>query len=161
LEGGTAEMYWESALSSCVQVAIGLTGFSGIIAALRLGSDTWTEADRVNLEILLGASGFATLFSLVPFVALDFLPPKLAWNILSFVYASVFVGILSYRVAEFRRGKLSRQTINRIIVGTLPIVFVLGVNGWLVGASWLYVAVVVGQLVRAFLSFVQLLRAGP
>lgn len=60
-------MYWESALSSCVQVDW-VDRFSGMIAALRLGSDTWAETDRVNLEILLGASGFATLFSLLPYV---------------------------------------------------------------------------------------------
>jgi hypothetical protein len=149
---------WESALSSCVQVGIGLTGFSGIIAALRSGADRWTQEDRVGFEILLGASGWATLFSLVPFVALDFLPAEGAWNDLSFAYASLFVGIGAYRFIEYRRGRLTRANVVRFVVAAPPIAALLVANGIWFGTAWVYVAVVMYQLIVAFLSFVRLFQ---
>jgi hypothetical protein len=135
-------------------------GFSGVIAALRAGRGTWSEVDSVNLQVLLGASGFAILFSLLPFVALEFLPGNLAWHVLSVVYACVFIGISGFRLREFRRGKLSKRTASRLLPETLSIALVLISNGLLLGASWPYVAVVIWQLARAFLSFAQLLRPG-
>jgi hypothetical protein len=151
-------MYWETALSASVGVAVGLAGFSGIIAALRSGGGTRSENDRVNLEALLGASGFAILFSLLPFVVLEFLPPRIAWKTLSFVYAGIFVLIPIVRLAEFRRGVLSGRITGRIALATLPMIAVLMVNGWWLGVAWPYVVIVLAQLVRAFLSFVLLLR---
>ena len=151
-------MYWESALSSTVEVGIGLVGFSGIIAALRAGRGTWSEADRLSLQILLGASGWAILFSLIPFVALDFLPSGVAWNVLSFVYAAVFVSIASFRLLEFRSRNLSKQAVARIVLATGSAALVLVANGCLLGAAWIYVCVVIWQLWNAFRSFVQLLQ---
>jgi hypothetical protein len=145
-------MYWETALSASVGVAVGLAGFSGIIAALRSGGGTRSENDRVNLEALLGASGFAILFSLLPFVVLEFLPPRIAWKTL------IFVLIPIVRLAEFRRGVLSGRITGRIALATLPMIAVLMVNGWWLGVAWPYVVIVLAQLVRAFLSFVLLLR---
>ena len=49
-------MSWESALGSAIEVAIGLAGFSGIIAAVgRRGAGSWTAADEILLRILLFA----------------------------------------------------------------------------------------------------------
>jgi hypothetical protein len=153
-------VYWETGLSASVGVAVGLAGFSGIIAALRAGGGTWSENDRVNLEALLGASGFAILFSLLPFVVFEFLPPRIAWKTLSFIYAGVFVMIPIVRLAQFRRGVLSGRITGRITLATLPMVAVLLVNGWWLGMAWPYLLIVLSQLVRAFVSFALLLRPG-
>ena len=153
-------MYWQLALSSAVQVGIGLAGFSGIIAALRSGQATWNERDRLNLQVLLGASGWSILFSLIPFVALEFLPSGIAWNVLSFVYATIFVGIAGLRVTQFRRGTISGSLLRRIIPQMAALALILVANGLFLGASWPYVGVVIWQLVNAFLSFARLLLPG-
>ena len=151
-------MYWESALSSAAQVGIGLAGFSGVVAALRSERDSWSESDQLNLQVLLGASGWAILFSLIPFAALDLLPTRIAWNVLSAIYLMVFLGISTFRVIQYRRGGISKGLMRRVLIGTAPIAILLLANSVVVGVPWPYVAVVVWQLVNAFLAFVRLLR---
>jgi len=152
-------MYWESALSSTAQVGIGLAGFAGVVAALRSGRDSWSEADQLNLQVLLGASGWAILFSLIPFALLDVLPTRIAWNIMSSIYALVFVGISTFRIIQYRQGKISGGLARRVLIGTGPMAILLLTNGVLVGSAWLYVAVIIWQLINAFLAFVRLFLA--
>ena len=151
-------MYWESALSSTAQVGIGLAGFSGVVAALRSGRDSWSESDQLNLQVLLGASGWSILFSLIPLALLDVLPSRISWNILSCIYFVVFVGISVFRIIQYRRGGISKGLMRRVLIGTTPIAILLLANGVFVGAAWPYVVVAISQLVSAFLAFVRLLR---
>jgi hypothetical protein len=44
------------------------------------------------------------------------------------------------------------------LIGTTPIAILLLANGVLLGSAWLYVVVVIWQLVNGFLVFVRLLR---
>lgn len=150
-------MYWESALSSTAQIGIGLAGFSGVVAALRSVRASWGESDQANLQVLLGASGWSILFSLIPFVALDVLPNHIAWNILSCIYLVVFVGISAFRIVQYRRGGISKGLVRRVLIGTVPIALLLFANGVFLGAVWPYVAVVIWQLVNAFTAFARLL----
>jgi len=152
-------MYWESALSSTAQVGIGLAGFSGVVAALRIGRDSWSETDQLNLQVLLGASGWAILFSLIPFAAMEFLPDRIAWNILSCIYALVFFAISTFRIIQYRQGDISGSLARRVMIGTAPMAILLLTNAVLLGNAWPYVTIVIWQLINAFLAFVRLFRA--
>jgi len=59
----------DSFLSSAVEVAIGIAGFAGIVAAIRhRDPSSWADKDRLLLRILLVASAIAVVFAWLPAV---------------------------------------------------------------------------------------------
>lgn len=86
-------------------------------------------------------------------MALEFLPGHLAWNILSFVYASVFVAFSSDRLNVLRRDKRSRTAAARMALGVGAMTTVLIVNETFPGAPWPYVT----QLARVPVASAQAL----
>ncbi len=58
----------ESALQIIAEVAVGLAGFSGVVAAFhRRSDDAWGPIDVMRFRIMLGTSLTALLLSLLPF----------------------------------------------------------------------------------------------
>jgi hypothetical protein len=153
-------MAWESALGSAIEVAIGIAGFSGIVAAVgRRGVGRWTDADQIRLRILLTASGASLVFSFLPFVLVDVIEPVLVWRLASALVATHMVGITILRVrqasiAGIRAAigmRAAPMTAQAVVVGLL-----LANALWLASSS-LYVAAVLYGLGIAFLTFVALL----
>ena len=59
----------ESFLSSTVEVAIGIIGFAGLVAAIQQRRlSEWSDLHRSRLEVLFTASAGALVFSLLPAV---------------------------------------------------------------------------------------------
>ena len=57
----------DSVLSSSIEVAIGIAGFGGIIAAIRQRDvNAWSARDRITLQALFGVSVVAIVFSMLP-----------------------------------------------------------------------------------------------
>jgi hypothetical protein len=153
-------MAWESALGSAIEVAIGIAGFSGIVAAVgRRGAGHWTDADQIRLRILLTASGASLVFSFLPFVLVDVIEPPLVWRLGSALVATYMVGITILRVrqasiAGIRSAigmRAAPMTAQAVVVGLL-----LANALWLASSS-LYVAAVLYGLGIAFLTFIALL----
>ena len=90
-------MYWESALSSSIEVAIAIAGFSGIIAVFgRRDGESWNVSDKLTLQILLTASASSGLFSYLPFILLEAeLEPALVWRLGSAMQIVWFIAKIS------------------------------------------------------------------
>jgi hypothetical protein len=151
-----------SALDSIIEVAIGLAGFSGIIAAVgQRNPGGWGAADQLRLEILLTASGAALVFAFLPFVLAGFMNDPLVWRCSSAVVALWTGGISIFRLRQassvgidnafgLRSWRLGLQaTIVLMLIGNVL---------WWASAS-LYVLGVLWGLYVAFMTFVRLLLA--
>ncbi len=153
-------MTWESALGSAIEVAIGIAGFSGIVAAVgRRGAGNWNEVDQLRLLILLTASGVSLLFAFLPFVLIDLMEPALVWRLASGLLGSYFVGIVTYRVraaAGIGGARAIGMTPIRMTLQAV-VVSVLFANAFWFASPSLYVVGVLWGLAIAFLSFVGLL----
>jgi hypothetical protein len=94
-------MSWEAALGSVIEVAVGIAGFSGIVAAVgRRREGQWDPMDQLLLRVLLLASGIAILFSFLPFTLIELMEPRLVWRILSGLLAAWVLGIAIIRTRQ-------------------------------------------------------------
>jgi hypothetical protein len=153
-------VHWESALASAIEVAIAISGFSGIVAAVgHRSTGDWTPEDQLRLRVLLTASGVAGAFAFAPFILLDTqVEDSLIWRVGSGVQAAWFVAIPLYRRRQAAQSGAKLDWTLPILVGLyVPTVGGLVFNTVVLGAPWPYVAGVVMQLVVAFTAFVLLL----
>lgn len=97
-------MSTESFLSSTIEIAIGIGGFAGIIAAIRQrGVDRWPRDQRLMLRMLLTASAVAVLFSLAPWLlAQGGLSQPVVWRLCSGGLLVWQSGITVYRNLQVR-----------------------------------------------------------
>lgn len=153
-------MAWESALSSVIEVAIALVGFSGIVAAVgRRGAGHWSQVDQVRLQILLTAGGAALFFAFLPFTMIDAIDLSLVWRICSGMCAIWMIGILVYRIRQTSRLGMTEEVGYRlpfIIPHTVVVIILIANTLWFASPS-LYVVAVFWQTTIAFLTFVALL----
>lgn len=92
-------------LSSIVDIAIGIAGFAGLIAAIRhRGLAEWPARQRVLLQILFFSSAMAIVFALLPSV-LDAagIAPAVVWKTGSGALLAWYAGIVPYRVVQNRK----------------------------------------------------------
>jgi len=153
-------VHWESALASAIEVAIAISGFSGIVAAVgHRSTGSWTPDDQLRLRVLLTASGIAGAFAFAPFILLDTqaeVGP--IWRVGSGVMAAWLVAIPFYRRRQAAQRGATLDAPLPILVGLyVPTIGVLLFNTAVLGAPWPYVLGVVMQLFVAFTTFVRLL----
>ena len=96
---GAGIVRWESALASAIEVAIAISGFSGIVAAVgHRSTGNWSPDDQLRLRVLLTASGIAGAFAFAPFILLDTQSEAgLIWRVGSGVMAAWLIAIPFYR----------------------------------------------------------------
>lgn len=154
-------MAWDSALGSVIEVAIGIAGFSGIVAAVgRRRAGPWNPVDRLLLRILLLSSGVAILFSFLPFTLIDLIDADLVWRGLSAVLATWVLCIAIIRTRQGAELGVARQVGLRnpyVMTGAMAVFMLLVANALWFGTSSLYVVGVLWQVAIAFIAFVYLL----
>ncbi len=88
-------------LRTISEVAITLTGFMGIVAALKIDASEWTGKTILQFNALLRASISASLLSFVPYLLYQFLGNEdLAWKIA----AATFSVVMALNLYQFVRG---------------------------------------------------------
>jgi hypothetical protein len=153
-------VYWESALASAIEVAIAISGFSGIVAAVgHRSTGNWTPEDQLRLRVLLTSSGVSGAFAFAPFILLDTqAEAALIWRAGSVVQAAWLIAIPLYRRRQAaERGARFGAPLPIFVGMYVPTIGVLLFNTAQLGAPWPYVLGVVLQLFVAFTTFVQLL----
>ena len=151
-------MSTESFLSSVVEIAVGLGGFAGIIAAIRQRSvEDWPLDQRVLLQMLLVASAVAATLALLPAVLSDagFSSPTM-WRIASSLLLSWILGIGAYRVRQFRQIEVAPQ-FPRLLGMLVGVVVILQCLNLALATSWPYLVGVFVVLVNGFSYFLLLL----
>lgn len=153
-------MYWESVLSSVIEVGIGVAGFSGIVAAIsRRSREEWSSVERIRLNSLLGSSFSAIFFSFLPFILLSAgMSIVLTWRTSSAVLGLLLIMVVVVRFRQFKKAssQMSRQeTATFVWVGGLAALQI--VNVVVIEADWPFLVGVLGSLGVATAQFVRLL----
>ena len=159
-------MVWQTALSSAIQVAIAIAGFSGIVVALgRRGASDWTQYNEMRFQVLLAGSAGTLIFAFLPFVLIDLVRPGLAWRVVSALFLIFLIGIMILRLRQVRRLRMSFAERPRLlhinpwlfgVVQVIVLAMLVGNMIWFASSS-LYVVAVIWSLAISFLAFVTLL----
>ena len=148
----------EVVLSSAIQVAIGIAGFTGIIVALSGGAKIGTR-ERISVSILLLASIATVAMSFLPMILLNAgVSERSTWAASSIIFVVYFVSIVSYRFYEFRRSGTAMPRPLSLGIAFLGLCAALQVaNAILIRDSWPYLILIVSYVVYSFLVFAYLL----
>lgn len=154
----------ESVLSSAIEVAIGIAGFAGIVAAIRQRDPSlWGPVHRLQLQMLLGASAAAILFGFLPGVLRESsLEPPVLWRVGSGLQSVWIAGIALFRTRQARSYSVSAvsdvagwpTSLWMSSIGALQLLNLV------LGEAWPYLVGVIGILVNGFVFFLRLLLGG-
>jgi hypothetical protein len=152
---------WESALSSSIEVAIAIAGFSGIIAVFgRKPGESWPVEDILQLQMLLTASAVAGLFSFLPFVLVETqIEDQLVWKAGSGLQILWLVTISIFRLRQVTiAGASAAVGMTKVLVPFFVITLILQIaNVSIYASAWVYVLGVIFQLSVGFAAFVTLI----
>jgi Ca2+/H+ antiporter len=148
----------ESFLSSVVEVAIGMAGFAGIVAAIRQRDITrWPQQQRLLLQMLFAASAAAIAFALLPALLAEAeLSRPTVWRFGSGALVIWFVSIGAFRFDQARRNAVPFPFRGGFAAWTGFLVLLQTLNLAL-SVSWPYLIGAFGLLVNGFIFFLRLL----
>jgi len=151
----------DSFLSSAVEVAIGLAGFAGIVAAIRHRDlSSWVAQDRLLLRILLVASAMSVVFAWLPALLSEAgINAPALWQISSLVLFIWQISAWIYRGRQGRRLNIDRVLPKYTFVWNAAFLLLQVVNVYL-GLSWPFLLGVANILAGAFMVFLVLLLGG-
>jgi len=146
------------ALGLYIEVAIGIAGFSGIIAAIKhseIGS--WEIGDQISFEVVLTASITAMLFAFVPILlSLAHVRETDVWKYASSIAVAFLLIGITRRFIQVRRGNGSTNELARVLIsGVVTIVLVLA-NTFL-GYPWIYMLFLLLLTLFSLVSFVTII----
>jgi hypothetical protein len=154
-------------LTTLAQLGVTLAGFSGIVVVLGArAAGQWSSREQQLLTILLGASGSAILWSILPLLLLAAeLPERRVWLVSSGIWCINQAAVLVVRVRGLAQDPDARtQERSWVIFAFLGSITALAIQLanliWL-GVAWPHLTAVVWQLVLSFLVFVRLLKPPP
>ena len=154
-------MSTESFLSSTIEIAVGIGGFAGIIAAIRQrGVNRWPPDQRLMLRMLLTASDVAVLFSLAPWLLAEGgLSQPVVWRLCSGSLLVWQSGITVYRRRQV--GNLeSSVSLPRVLYVLLSVNLALQAINLGLAEAWPFLLGVVSILMYGFAFFLKLLFWG-
>ena len=146
-------------LSSIVDIAIGIAGFAGIIAAIQhRGLQHWTPQHRILLQILFFSSAMAIVFSLLPTVLRTIGTAEThIWKIGSTGLLAWYAFIVPYRVRQSRKysaeSPLPRALLFWVAISSAVQIY----NLTTAGLAWPYLFGIFSLIVNGFSVFLLLL----
>lgn len=151
----------DSVLSSAVEVAVGIAGFAGIVAAIRQRDvGTWSARDRITLQALFGSSGVAIVLGVLPGVLQEAgIPPIEVWRTGSAGLAACMTLLGLFRARQIRTHGISLFRERYYLVIGVAGLCVGGLQCFnlIRGASWPYLVGVLWLLTLGFALFLILL----
>jgi len=151
----------ETILTSVIEVAIGIAGFSGIVAALSQKGSTISEEGHLYLRVLLTASFLCIFFSFLPMLLIAAgIDKKLVWVLPSGLWVGAFILVFIYRVIELSKtgaNFVRRPVVLLTAVCGLSAVGLCVTNVLILESDWPYLVAMVLVLFAAAFSFVALL----
>jgi len=150
-----------SFLASVIDIAIGIAGFAGIVAAVRQRRlDHWSKEQVLLLQILFTASAAAIVFGLLPpFLVEAGLRESVVWKVSSGVLTCWIVCAIGFRMHQSRRFRVPMPIPRHVSVwGTVSVAMQI-FNIVHEGASWPYLFGVFGLLLNGFSVFLVLVMS--
>jgi hypothetical protein len=141
----------EGALSTFAEVAVGLAGFAGIIAAFHQRAHQWSAADRNRFWSILIFAMATLFFSILPFTWLSLGISPWWWcsalfAVFSFGQASLSISLLVRHPPGFSRLWASFMAIGGLLAGLVQLLNAAELESggefapYLVGLTWLVAA---------------------
>jgi hypothetical protein len=153
----------ESILTTAIEVAIGIAGFSAVVMAIgpRSGNE-WPESARLALSALLLMSLSTVVFGFLPLLLLSAAAPEsTTWRISSGTHATYLVAVGVYRSRQLLRlpdDGIPRTNLSVVVGMVLVVIILLQVtNAFWLCMPWPYLTSIVLMVVLAFTVFVGLL----
>ena len=148
----------DSFLSSAVEVAIGIAGFAGIVAAIRHRDlSSWAAQDRLLLRILLVASAMSVVFAWLPALLSEAgISARALWQISSLVLFIWQISAWIYRGRQMRGLNIDRVLPKYAFVWNAAFLLLQAANVYL-GLPWPFLLGVANILAGAFIVFLVLL----
>lgn len=148
----------DSFLSTAAEVAIGLAGFAGIIAAVRQGRlSSWPLRHRVLIRALFGACAAAVTFALLPSLMVEArIPTDLVWRVGSAMLGGLFILAAAFRIQQYR-GQGGEQPLPRSLVAWVGCISILQLANVGLATVWIYLLGVYTLLINGFSVFMTLL----
>jgi hypothetical protein len=146
-------------LSSVVEIAIGIAGFAGIIAAIQhRGVSHWPARQLILLQILFFASAMAIVFALLP-AALQSagVPEGKIWRIGSGGLLAWYLGVVPYRLRQSRKLSVRLPLPPLLIVWAVLASSLQIYNLTTPGLAWPYLFGVFSLVINSFSVFLLLL----
>ena len=148
-----------SFLSAVIEIAIGVAGFAGIVAAVRQRQlDHWPTEQLLLLQVLFTATAAAIVFALLPqFLAEYGLAEPLIWQVSSAALICWAVGALSFRIYQGRKYGVA-MPIPVHVRAWAVLTVVLQIHNLLSeGQAWPFLLGIMTMLMNAFSVFLLLI----
>ncbi len=160
----------EGILTALAEVAIAITGFSGIVVALDRSDQPWSELEKTRLTMLLEVSISCVFFSFLPvlFYMAELSPPSIWFWSSGLWLVHIFV-VFVYRLRQFPRLRNRDEEpsvrlvyLFMLVTSGISIVAQVANVGWLM-SPWPHLLAVLQGLLFSCIFFVRLLRrfVGP
>ncbi len=158
-------MIAEDVLVTTAEVAIGLAGFSGIVAAVIGGraSVRWSPGQKIRLTELLRTSFGAVVFSLFPLILLSAgVSNSTSWLVASLTWLGYMGVAIALQVPRIRaiwpeaRAE-SPRTIYALLTILAASVSLQLFNVVFLRVAWPHLVTILGSLIVGFVMFVRLL----
>lgn len=144
-----------SFLSAVVDIAIGVAGFAGIVAAVRQRQLAhWPIEQLLLLQILFTATAASIIFALLPsFLAETGLDQDAIWKVSSGALICWIVGALTFRLRQSRKYGVPMSIPGHIrVMGVFAIAFqIYNIQG--PGQAWPFLFGIMTVLVNGFSVF--------
>ena len=142
-------------LSAVVDIAIGIAGFAGIVAAIRQRKlSKWPPEQLILLQILFTASAAAAIAGLLPsFLMETGLSEQSVWRFSSAALLCWAVGALTFRFRQSRKYGVRQQIPKFVVAWGITSIILQLVNIAMLGVAWPYLFGVMTMLINGFSVF--------
>lgn len=147
-----------SFLSAVIDIAVGVAGFAGIVAAVRQRRLThWPKEQLILLQILFTATAAAIICALLPsFLTETGLDPSVVWKLCSGALVCWIVGATAFRLRQSRTHGVAMPIPRHVrMLGVIAVPLQV-YNIASAGHSWPYLFGIMTLLVNGFSVFLVL-----
>lgn len=144
-----------SFLSSVIEIAVGIAGFAGIVAAIRQRQlSSWPPEQLILLQILFFASAASIAFGLLPAgLAEAGIEEHNIWKFGGAVLICWYVGAVSFRVRQSKALGVTMPIPKPVLVWASVALVLQIYNISTEGVAWPYLFGVTGLLINGFSVF--------
>jgi len=148
----------ESFLAAVVDVAIGIAGFAGIVAAIRQRRlSNWPPDQLMLLQILFIASAASIVAGILPaFLMETGIKPNYVWKMCSGVLIFWLIGAPLFRVRQSKALGVKQQIPKHVLVWAFVSIILQCYNIATTGMAWPYLFGVTTMLINGFSVFLLL-----
>lgn len=145
-------------LTSAIEVAIAIAGFTGIVVAIAKGMKIPIR-ERISVSILLLASIATVTFAFLPMIFLNAgISERSTWVTSSVLFVIYFLSVVSYRVRQFWKLEVTMPAAVASGIGILGAASLLQIaNAIFIHDSWPYLILIVSYVIYSFIVFAYLL----